>query len=192
MKLKYSPITTAIRSMVQTALLQTRADIDETINRFVDNEVTTLMSEIQERIRTNLAQKILALYPPISDPFTTEYVDKEEAPANDWAVHSVSVVPNAEKAEVKKLIIVGLHSARHQQIKKEFNGCFDLRLFTPDQFSAIKKAVSHGDEVMLLTSYCSHKHSDCIKAQGGKLQLLHGTGHSVLRDALIEKYAQSV
>lgn len=90
----------------------------------------------------------------------------------------------------KKLTVVGIRPNMQDMIKREFGKSFDLRLFSPDQLSTIKKAVQPGDDVICLASNISHKHTECVEAAGGIVDAVHG-GIPTLRAAMIERMAPS-
>jgi hypothetical protein len=85
-----------------------------------------------------------------------------------------------DKERKPKLVIVGLHQNKQELIKREFRDKFDLRIFNPDQLSWIAKAINHGDNVLCLADYISHKHTECVQSAGGKMTIVRG-GMSGLR-----------
>ncbi len=85
-----------------------------------------------------------------------------------------------------KIVVVGLHTNKQEIIKREFREKFDLRLFNPDQLAFIKKAINPGDQVICMGDCISHKHTDVVVAEGGKMTVVHG-GIPSLRDELVAR-----
>ena len=99
---------------------------------------------------------------------------------------AVSPVAQPTARHKPKIVVVGLHTNKQEIIKREFREKFDLRLFNPDQLAFIKKAINPGDQVICMGDCISHKHTDVVVAEGGKMTVVHG-GIPSLRDELVAR-----
>lgn len=114
----------------------------------------------------------------------TKHRDKSKPAVADVAA-TVVTAPGK-----RKVIICSLLPVQQELMRKEFGDCFDLRMFYRDQEKALTKAVNHGDLVILMGDFISHRVSQRIEGAGGKIELVMG-GLTKLREKLTELYCDN-
>lgn len=103
-------------------------------------------------------------------------------------------VPDPTPVKPKaKICIVGLLATQQQMIAKEFDECFELRMFHTDDAKgpALTSAAENCDCVLLMTNFINHAVEDRVKAAGGKYEHVRG-GMTTLRDRLTTLFANGV
>lgn len=103
-------------------------------------------------------------------------------------------VPDPTPVKPKaKICIVGLLANQQQMISKEFDECFELRMFHTDDAKgpALTSAAENCDCVLLMTNFINHAVEDRVKAASGKYEHVRG-GMTTLRDRLVTLFANGV
>lgn len=98
--------------------------------------------------------------------------------------------PVAKSVGKQKVIICSLLPAQKEIIAREFGDCFDLRMYHKDQEKSLRKAINHGDTVMLMGDFLGHSVFQMVDAQGGTIITVKG-GLTHLREALTSLYCDN-
>jgi len=145
-----------------------------------------------EKLRQLMDEAVAPLVPPASSTAPvvnilstrTKHRDKSKPAVADVAA-TVVTAPGK-----RKVIICSLLPVQQELMRNEFGDCFDLRMFYRDQEKALTKAVNHGDLVILMGDFISHRVSQRIEGAGGKIELVMG-GLTKLREKLTELYCDN-
>lgn len=103
-------------------------------------------------------------------------------------------VPDPTPVKPKtKICIIGLLATQQQMIAKEFDECFELRMFHTDDAKgpSLTSAAENCDRVLLMTNFINHAVENNVKAAGGKYEHVRG-GMTTLRDRLTTLFADGV
>lgn len=93
-----------------------------------------------------------------------------------------------------KVCIIGLLANQQQMIMKEFEDCFELRMFHSDDARgpSLTAAAQNSDCVLLMANFVSHSIEDAVKSAGGvKHEIVRG-GMTTLRDRLVTLFANGI
>lgn len=111
------------------------------------------------------------------------------------SIDTVKPMPKApmltpDKVSLKRVCILGLWPAQAGHIQDEFHECFDLRYINvDDSIQQLKASTAHADAVFVMVGKISHKHTDALKADGTKFEVIRG-GLTNLREQLTALYVE--
>lgn len=121
---------------------------------------------------------------PVVNVLSTRTKARERSKPVELHVATNQPVANIGK---RKIIICSLLPAQKEIISREFADCFDLRMYHKDQEKSLRKAINHGDTVMLMGDFLGHSVFKMCEAQGAEVITVKG-GLTHLRDALTGLY----
>ena len=155
------------------AIPATKKEVTATVN------TAALMEAVEKHERaTNHVSS------PILNVVSTRTKPREKTVAQPAEV--ANPAPEASQSK-RKVIICSLLPMQQEIIRKEFGELMNLRMFYRDQEKALTKSVNHGDDVILMGDFISHRITQRIEAVGGKIEIVMG-GLTKLREKLTEMY----
>lgn len=142
-----------------------------------------------EKLRQLMDEAVAPLVQPVSLPapvvnvISTRTKHREKTKPDAGETISPAVVASGKR----KIIICSLLPAQKEIISREFADCFDLRMYHKDQEKSLRKAINHGDTVLLMGDFLGHSVFKMCEAQGAEVITVKG-GLTHLRDALTGLY----
>ena len=143
---------------------------------------TEKLSQLMGEAVAPLVQPV-SLPAPVVNVISTRTRHREKTKPDAAETISPAVVASGKR----KIIICSLLPAQKEIISREFADCFDLRMYHKDQEKSLRKAINHGDTVMLMGDFLGHSVFKMCEAQGAEVITVKG-GLTHLRDALTGLY----
>jgi len=148
---------------------------DKSFEESIFGHMTSFAKVIASRFEEELLSQLHA-----ATEHAMDTVDKSFLTRLNNARKAVKV----NKAQLPKVMIVGLEKNQPNEIAEEFGEMLDLRfILATDSITLLKSGARHSDYVVLMTKFISHRHQEAVREHEG---LIYANGSvSNLKDVLM-------